>query len=54
MHFDDSYVSFFFLSSPESPPAAMSRNGYFFEESGKYYLTFLRTHLVGGRAALQG
>lgn len=25
----------------ESPPAAMSRNGYFFEESGKYYLTSL-------------
>ncbi|KAF4791287.1 sodium bicarbonate transporter-like protein 11 [Turdus rufiventris] len=38
----------------QSPPAAMSRNGYFFEESGKYYLTFLHTHLVGGRAALQG
>ncbi|KAK2541328.1 Slc4a11 [Columba guinea] len=28
-------------SVDESPPAAMSRNGYFFEESGKYYLTCL-------------
>lgn len=30
-----------FFSLLESPPAAMSRNGYFFEESGKYYLTSL-------------
>ena len=35
-------LMFPFFCFLESPPAAMSRNGYFFEETGKYYLTSLR------------
>lgn len=42
---------FFFPLFLESPPAAMSRNGYFFEESGKYHLTYLLMYHLIGRGA---